>query len=535
MRPLRRPFSALLLTLLVSLAASLLWIGLDLRPRLRAQARADLERRARLVAAVIGDRTFSDSLADRLGRIAGVRVTLIDREGAVRGDSEVPARRIPRVENHAARPEVRAALGGRAAAAVRPSRTVSLRLLYVAVPAPGGVVRVAEPLDRIGGPATIGRQWILAIGLGAVLLLLIARRPLGRLWEENADRSAGAATEVGGGMSAGDARERGELQALFDELDDGLAVVDRDGIIRRANRTFRAWIGRERFADTSVGSLFRDPGNREAVQRAIRGEPDEHESRVGARTVLLSARPHGEGALVLLRDLTRMRRLESVRRDFVANVSHELKTPLASIRGFAEAVTQGGASEEQVAEFAGRIFANTTRMQNLVDDLLDLSRIESGAWTPHAVPVDLAALAAETWRALAAGPEGADVVLRTRVDENAEVHADPDALRQILRNLLDNALRYAPGGSGVEVRASRVPGGSRIEVRDAGPGIPGAHVRRVFERFYRVDAARSRAAGGTGLGLSIVKHLVAAHGGEVGIDSELGEGTTVWLTLPTPS
>lgn len=530
----RRPFPALLLALLVSVTGAVAWTEIDLRPRLRDRAGSDLELRARLVATAIGTRAFSDSLADRLGGVAGVRVTLIDREGTVRGDSEVPAERIHLVENHAARPEVRAALRGETGVAMRSSRTVSLHLLYVGVEAPGGVVRVAEPLDRVDSPLTAGRQWILAVGLVAFVFLLAVRRPLGRLWS-GATAHDGSAVRDPGPLAdalAAIERERGELQALFDELDDGLAAVDREGIVRRANRTFRAWIGRPDLAGARIGNLFRDPENLRTVERAIGGEAGEHESRLGARTILLSACPHGDGALILLRDLTRTRKLESVRRDFVANVSHELKTPLAAIRGFAEAVEQGGASSGQVTEFSGRILANAGRMQSLVDDLLDLSRIESGAWLPRAVPVDVAALVEETWRALPARPKRAEVELHAEIAEGFQVHADSDALRQILRNLLDNALRYAPDGSRVCVRASREGMTDRLEIADRGPGIPSAHLLRVFERFYRVDAARSREAGGTGLGLSIVKHLVAAHGGEVGIDSVIGEGTTVWFTLP---
>jgi signal transduction histidine kinase len=171
-------------------------------------------------------------------------------------------------------------------------------------------------------------------------------------------------------------------------------------------------------------------------------------------------------------------------------------------------------------------------MQALVDDLLDLSRIESGAWTPEPVTLLLGPVVHDTWVSLLAGPGDSAAQLETDFPDGFKVTADPHGLRQILRNLLDNARRYSPPGSPIVISAAHAGGADRIEVMDSGPGIPTVHQSRVFERFYRVDAARSREAGGTGLGLAIVKHLVAAHGGDVGLTSEVGRGTTAWFTLP---
>jgi len=269
-----------------------------------------------------------------------------------------------------------------------------------------------------------------------------------------------------------------------------------------------------------------------AVEQALAGSPGKHETTIGRHTVLVSARPEPRGALVVLRDLTRTRQLEGVRRDFVANVSHELKTPLTSVRGFGEAIADDDKVPAGSKVFADRIVANARRMQTLVDDLLDLSRIESGAWSPEPVPLDLAAVTRDVWSSFDDRPAEAGVALELAVPAGLEVQADPDALRQVLRNLLDNALRYSPPGASVKVSAVEEENRLRIVVQDEGPGIPSAHLERVFERFYRIDAARSREAGGTGLGLSIVKHMVAAHGGAVGIESEVGQGTRVWLTFP---
>ncbi|MGB5673123.1 MAG: ATP-binding protein, partial [Gemmatimonadota bacterium] len=329
-------------------------------------------------------------------------------------------------------------------------------------------------------------------------------------------------------------REATDLNGMFDELEDGVAQVDRDGLIVRANDAFEGWIGRPELTGERIGSLFRDPGNVTAVQAAIAGEPGSNESTIGNRTVLLTSRPDAHGALVVLRDLTRTRQLEGIRRDFVANVSHELKTPLTNILGFSEAIAEDDEVPVGPRGFATRIVANSRRMQALVDDLLDLSRIESGAWKPEPVALELGTVTREVWSTFDRRPDDPGVALSVAAPEGLVVHADPDALRQILRNLLDNALRYAPASTAVSVSAAHEDNSVRIVVEDEGPGIPTAHLERVFERFYRVDAARSREAGGTGLGLSIVKHLVGAHGGEIGIESEVGNGTRVWIVFPRP-
>jgi two-component system phosphate regulon sensor histidine kinase PhoR len=257
---------------------------------------------------------------------------------------------------------------------------------------------------------------------------------------------------------------------------------------------------------------------------------------VGARTLLLSAQPlQGGGAVFVVHDLTEIRRLEVVRRDFVANVSHELKTPLTVVRGYTETLLGDEPPAEVRRSFLAVILANAARMQRLVDDLLDLSRIESGGWTPQPEPVALRPQIDQAWadvaRANMAGEHAFTVELAA---DAAEVDADPQAVRQVLGNILDNAARYTPATGAIAVRTRREHGSVVLEVSDTGPGIPGEHLPRVFERFYRVDAARSRELGGTGLGLAIVKHLVEAHGGRVEAESRLGVGTTIRVTFPAP-
>ncbi len=324
-------------------------------------------------------------------------------------------------------------------------------------------------------------------------------------------------------------REAEDLQTLFDGLDDGLALIDTDDHVVLRNPAFDRWAGRPVSSPARIGSLFRTPHISEAVHRAQRGESVFDEVLLGESTVLAAARPHRDGALLMLRDLTDLRKLESVRRDFVANVSHELKTPLTSITGFAEALTDSELPAERAEDFGGRILANATRMRELVDDLLDLALAESGKRAHRPEGISLSDVAREVWEAVATEPERGTLEIS---DEGVLAYADLDAVRQILRNLLDNARRH--GGNDGRVRLIAIPQGAvvRIAVTDEGPGIPSAHLNRVFERFYRVDPARARERGGTGLGLSIVKHLVEQQGGEVGMKSELGLGTTAWFTLP---
>jgi len=250
----------------------------------------------------------------------------------------------------------------------------------------------------------------------------------------------------------------------------------------------------------------------------------------------VSGRPLPDGGtLLVLSDVTDLRRVEAVRRDFVANVSHELKTPLTSIAGYAETLAAETTPGSQGARFVEVILSNARRMQRLVDDLLDLSRIESGHWQPRPEPVDIAAAAREAWAPFAEQAAAGGVRFEVATTPEARtVAADPDALRQILTNLYDNALRHTPEGGSILVSARPAPGGVALAVADTGSGIAGQHLPRIFERFYRADPGRARAQGGTGLGLAIVKHLVEAHGGRVTAESTLGRGTTIRLLFASP-
>jgi signal transduction histidine kinase len=251
------------------------------------------------------------------------------------------------------------------------------------------------------------------------------------------------------------------------------------------------------------------------------------------RTVAVASRPLATGgAVVTVLDLTVLRRLETIRRDFVANVSHELKTPLTAVSGFAETLLDDHIPPDQRRQFVETIRENASRMQRIVDDLLDLSRIESGGWRPNVGRVDVAGVVRDVFTAVQAAAEAKGLRLVADIPPDAAVvQADPTAFRQVASNLVENAVRYTREGS-ITLRTRLGSGGVWVDVRDTGVGIAPEHVPRIFERFYRVDSGRSREQGGTGLGLAIVRHLVDAHGGRVEAASIVGRGTTISVLFP---
>jgi two-component system phosphate regulon sensor histidine kinase PhoR len=317
---------------------------------------------------------------------------------------------------------------------------------------------------------------------------------------------------------------------------EGVIAADGRGRIVTANPAARRLLGYgpdEPLPD--LPELFRVKAARQVVDAVLAGRPvQDRQLDMDDRAFMVNARPlPAGGAVLVIHDLTEVRRLEAVRRDFVANVSHELKTPLTSISGYAETLLGDQPDPETARRFTTTILNNARRMQRLVDDLLDLSRIESGRWQPAPTQVDVSGVLRESWAALAARAESRQVQFDLDVGEGATVVcADLDALRQILTNLLDNSLRYTPAGGRITCTAAREGAGVALTVRDTGVGITREHLPRIFERFYRADSSRSREEGGTGLGLAIVKHLVEAHGGRVYAESERGLGTSVTCWFP---
>lgn len=535
-----------------------------LRNRLRESAAIELLREARLVGAQWRPGLDADSLADAAGAALAHRVTLITPDGVVRGDSEFDEPALGRLENHATRPEVGTALRSDTGTSTRSSPSAGDQELYAAARIPMGIARVSVPTGVQEAIVDRVQRDVLLVASGATLFALLlavvfarsVTRPVAELRD---DAKAIAAGDLGRRPSLNVGGEVGELagafyqlaeqlstrlraleaddallRALMDALNEGAVAFDARQQVVHVNVRARQLLGLKEDVPFPVDHLPRDRALRGAISAAIAGEAvDGQEVRIGERIVTLTARPLvSGGAVVALFDLTPIRRLETVRSDFVANVSHELKTPLTVVGGFAETLADESLDATTRRQFTTAILANTQRMQRIVDDLLDLSRIESGGWTPKTVPVDVRTLAQEVLGTARDRTRKPGVALR--VDVNAAVstvEADPTALRQVLSNLVDNAIRHTSEGE-VVVEAQPRSGGVTISVRDTGAGIRPEHLARIFERFYRVDTARSRDEGGTGLGLAIVKHLVEAHDGHVSATSEPGRGTTIETWFP---
>jgi two-component system, OmpR family, phosphate regulon sensor histidine kinase PhoR len=548
----------------------LLWSAeRSLRRDLQGDIARTLEGEARLIrAALPPDSTEWGATLRRLAAENGRRITVVDRAGVVRGDSDFQPGPLPPLENHAGRPEIRAALAGRTGLATRRSESVGRALLYVAVPGGPGAVRVAAALtqvDEIVGRAqrAVAGAALLALAVGALLAFIAGRsiaRPLTAITTAARAIAAGSPPRFPrSGIPDIDAlvqslrqmhrqladrfddlrREQAETGALVESMVEGVIAADRRGRIVTANPAARRLLGygpSEPLPD--LAELFRVKAAREVVNAVLAGRPvQDRQLEMDDRSFLVNARPlPAGGAVLVIHDLTEMRRLEAVRRDFVANVSHELKTPLTSISGYAETLLADPPDPETTRRFTSTILNNALRMQRLVDDLLDLSRIEAGRWQPTLTPVDVAAVARESWTALAGRADIRRVTFEVQIEPGAELAcADLDGLRQVLTNLFDNSLRYTPEGGRITCRSAPDGSGIALSVRDTGVGITREHLSRIFERFYRADASRSREEGGTGLGLAIVKHLVEAHGGRVYAESDRGLGTSVTCWFPGAS
>lgn len=415
--------------------------------------------------------------------------------------------------------EARAARAARnAALAVLVAGGAALLVLHRLL---GGVVR---SLNAVGG---------LLSGVGA-------GRPAGRRAPlspvAELARTASAANRARTQLdvqSARAARERDELAGLVDRVAEGLMALTGDGRILRINPAAKELLGVTEVPRLApVGSVVRDPVLRDLLEGSV-GRPEGRiEIELGGRKLdVRTTRGSQGGAVAVLVDVTELRRLEEVRSDFVANASHELKTPLTVIRVAAETVLEEDVPPKLRRQFLRSIERNTVRLQRMVDDLLDLSRYESGAWRPQHAPVLVGDVAWSAWEEME--DEAAARGVKFRVSGEGVASGDEQAVYQVLRNLFENAMKHVPDKGGrIGVEIGEEGGRLRVAVRDNGAGIPASSLPRIFERFYRIDAARSRPGGGTGLGLAIVRHLVSSMEGEVSAESALGAGTTIEFALP---
>jgi len=544
-----------------------LMAGTRLRQRLEQEQLEALTREARLVATQWLPGTNADALADSAGAALRRRVTIIDQSGVVLGDSEFDGPALAGLENHATRPEVVMARAAGVGHNQRESRSAGDEEFYVAVRHPRGFVRVSIGTATLRSIVWGAQRDVLVASFFALFGALV----LAYLFSRSVSRPVIELRDVARAIADGDLDRRPALTApgevgdlalalhrmaeqlglrlealeadealligVVEALAQGLVVIDRGGNVVRLNSSARQLLQLQAEVPFSVDRLPREGSLVRDVRAVMQGTPVEtSELMVGGRTLALTARPLPNGGAVLaFMDLTARRRLETIRRDFVANVSHELKTPLTVINGFAETLADGHLPDDDRQRFAATIQSNARRMQRIVDDLLDLSRYESGAWRPDPAMVDVHVTVSEVMAAVRPVAEAKRIALLAEIGADAErLWADPTALRQILDNLVQNAVRYTNNGS-VTLFSRHVDHGILIGVRDTGIGIPSDHLPRVFERFYRVDPSRSRDEGGTGLGLAIVRHLAEAHGGAVRAESTLGIGTTIAVLFPPRS
>jgi two-component system phosphate regulon sensor histidine kinase PhoR len=571
-----RLFFASALVALAALAAVTLLLAREQRDWLLARHQESLERAARSLAREL-PRASGDwpAIAKDWGQTAGLRVTFMAADGRVLGDSDVHPEDLPRVENHRERPEMRAALAGGTGHAVRRSRTVGIEFLYVAIPAEWrdvAVLRVAEPLTAISSlTASLLRLSLAAAGVALLLALLIAYGVAGRHAGRIGELETVAAA-VGRGDDAARARElpadelgrlgrafnrmagelRSRLEALERERDmrerivahlgDGVALVDKAGRVMHANQALASLLGEP--LPPPAGTPFQDfaraPELAELLRHVREGEKSSeaelHLWTPGPRLLHATAESLGEGngsaVLLVLHDLTATEAANRVRQDFVANVSHELRTPLTSLRGYAETLLAGGLEDAEHREaFVRTIHDQAVRLEALIADLLSLAEIERPGARLRLASLDMRELverqvAGFRPRALAAG-----LTLHVEGGSPVRVEADRARIEQVIANLLDNAVKYTERGE-VSVTIGVDRARAWCEVADTGPGIPAEDQPRIFERFYRVDKARSREKGGTGLGLSIVKHIVQLHGGTVTVRSSPGQGSTFRFEIP---
>jgi two-component system phosphate regulon sensor histidine kinase PhoR len=535
-----------------------------------------VEREASRSSAPLDDVRTWDALADDLGRRARARVTVIRRDGRVIGDSEVPPGALSALDDHARRPEVIAALSQGRGESTRYSVTVKRRMMYVATPFRrggdvAGVARLAMPLTEVD-EGIAGMRKILLWATGVAVLVAILLSSVAAAWTSRPLRML---TRTARRMAAGDLQSRTRAQGpdevaelgraldqlaanlsrtlaelrserdllgrILEAMREGVLVLDAGGRVVLVNGALREMLllGADVVGRTPL-EVARNAELQEVLEegRSSR-QPVWAEIEVGGlkprrllvHTAALAGEPAGQVAVFV--DVTELRRLESLRRDFVANVSHELRTPVATLRSAAETlrgIPPGDTAT--VRRFMEIIERNAERLHQLVEDLLDLSRIESREIHLDLAPLELGPVVAHAASLFQERAQARGIRLDSALPADLpRVRADRRAVEQILANLIDNALKYCREGAEVRIRADASPTQVRVRVEDTGPGIEARHLPRVFERFYRVDAGRSREEGGTGLGLSIVKHLVEAMGGTVAVESEPGRGSIFSFTL----
>ncbi len=565
-------------------------IGVSLRRQTYERIERGLVSEARLAAELLSHRTAAGSGAElqdeahTLGRNIDARVTLIAADGRVVGDSSQDEVALEHLENHASRPEVIESRQRGIGIASRFSATLGIDMLYVAAPVrhPSiATVRLALPLTEIDRQLrTISRATLYALGVsvaGAFAMAWVASSLLARRLNRLAlgarryaageipappadyeDDEIGTVAKVLDdavrqlALRAADlARDRARMEAILGGMVEGVVVTDGAGRVQLVNAAARRML---RIEGEAAGRHYlecvRHPAVVSQLAAAMKGDqvpgtepPIVHE---GGRVFVARAAPvagataaaEGRGAVLVLHDVTDLQHADQIRRDFVANVSHELRTPLTAIRGYVEALQDEPLDGAERRRFLDIIARHAGRMERLARDLLRLARIEAGQEPPEIVPCNVDELLSDVVADLQQKIDEKRQRVEVSVDPGAgTIAADPQQLHEAVQNLVENAVVYSPPERVITLRVRNEADQTVITVEDEGPGIPPSDLRRVFERFYRVDKARSRESGGTGLGLAIVKHIVERMEGSVQADNRRGEGAifTIRLPIKTPA
>jgi two-component system phosphate regulon sensor histidine kinase PhoR len=551
-----------------------------MRRQIDARIEATLVAETRLAAELVARSTPMttvheiDGEADRIAQLVGARVTFIAGDGRVVGDSSETLDGLAAMENHERRPEVIEARASGLGRARRYSATLKIDMLYVAVPAAHpsiAVVRLALPLTDVRhqlqavftatltalGLALVGGTaiaWYFSNRIGQRVKLIARVAEQYRQGDLTPPRLGFGDDELGTVARALDrsvqevgrqleeqARDRARMEAILAGMVEGVIVVDPQGRLQLVNDAARQML---KLGNVAIGRPYvetiRLPAIAELVAAVLFGRTPEplqlSPPRDPSRTIMARAAPAAgsaaHGVILVLHDITELRRVDQIRRDFVANVSHELRTPLTAIRGYVEALAEGDTSEDERRRFLAIIARHTQRMERLVKDLLRLARLDAGQETLDVIACDTRSLAEAVVGDVGPAADERGQHIEVTIAPGAEtIRADPGKLHDALRNLVANAITYAPPETTIRIDAAPAGGRVTIAVSDDGPGIPDEDLSRVFERFYRVDKSRARDPGGTGLGLAIVKHLIELHGGTVGAENRPGGGARFVLRI----
>lgn len=552
------------------------------------QVRKSMETEAHLLAEIFSGKLLItqkrdeiDALVDSLGAKTNSRITIIDRNGVVLGDSYESGNAILNMENHLNRPEIKDALKSGIGSSIRYSKTIKIEMLYVAASIKNGneitgFARIALPFIELNNQIMNLQRIIVFTLIGSFLFALLLSyifsktitNPVSQMMEASKKFSEGDLSyrakiftkdemgdlgdffnEMAGELEVKmreEGREKAQLSTVLASMVEGVMAVDQAGNIILINSAFEKILGIEK--SESTGKSYTEIIRNHEISDIIKFSIKEKKGRIAEITAFLPKETilrvqsayfgAGEdslsGAVLVFHDITGVKKLERMRQDFVANVSHELRTPLTSIKGYVEALIDGAKNDNiTLVNFLETIKFNAERMNKLISDLLELAKIESSDYQITKIQVLLKPVVDGCISAFREELKKKKLSIDVNIQKDAEnVFVDRNKMELVFNNLIDNAIKYTSESGKVSVNAKTCGNFIEISVKDAGMGIPSNEIDRIFERFYRVDKARSKELGGTGLGLSIVKHIVEAHGGRIWADSELNKGSTFSFTIP---